>query len=94
MSAALSRMDAIQAQQMALEAERHRQREITRIDLALERITQGEFGCAPDAANRSVRRAWRSGNSVLHPMRGCLSSRLDLDQCASVQVALAERIHS
>lgn len=40
----LSRMDAIQGQQLALEAERRRQREISRIDTALARIAAGEFG--------------------------------------------------
>jgi DnaK suppressor protein len=43
----LSRIDAIQGQQMALEAERRRRREIVRIDAALARIAAGEFGwCA------------------------------------------------
>ncbi len=43
----LSRMDAIQGQQMALEAERRRQREIGRIDTTLARIAADEFGwCA------------------------------------------------
>ena len=43
----LSRMDAIQNQSMALEAERRRAIEITRIDAALQRIEEGEFGyCA------------------------------------------------
>lgn len=43
----LSRMDAIQGQQMALEAERRRQREVARIDAALERLDADEFGyCA------------------------------------------------
>jgi DnaK suppressor protein len=43
----LSRTDAIEGQQMALEAERRRQREIARIDAALARLAAGEFGwCA------------------------------------------------
>lgn len=43
----LSRMDALQAQEMAAATERRRQRELDRIDAALERITSGEYGfCA------------------------------------------------
>jgi len=40
----LSRMDAMQAQEMALETERRREIEIGRIDRALERIESGEYG--------------------------------------------------
>jgi len=40
----LSRMDALQMQAMALETERRRQTRIRRIDAALERIDEGEFG--------------------------------------------------
>lgn len=43
----LSRMDAIQQQQMALEADRRRRQEIAAIDAALERIATHQFGdCA------------------------------------------------
>lgn len=43
----LSRMDAIQRQQMALAADRRRRQELAAIDAALARITAGEFGdCA------------------------------------------------
>ena len=43
----LSRMDALQAQEMAAATERRRQLELDRIDAALERITSGEYGfCA------------------------------------------------
>ncbi len=41
----LSRMDAMQAQQMALESARRRQHQLTRIDGALRRIESGEYGC-------------------------------------------------
>jgi DnaK suppressor protein len=40
----LSRMDALQMQAMAIETERRRQTRLRRIDAALERIDQGEFG--------------------------------------------------
>lgn len=40
----LSRMDALQTQAMQLETERRRTIEIQRIDAALRRITEGEFG--------------------------------------------------
>ena len=41
----LSRMDALQSQAMAAEVERRREVELARIDTALERIKQGEYGC-------------------------------------------------
>ena len=40
----LSRMDALQSQAMQLETERRRTIEIQRIDFALQRINEGEFG--------------------------------------------------
>jgi len=40
----LSRMDALQTQAMQLETERRRSIEILRIDSALQRISEGEFG--------------------------------------------------
>jgi DnaK suppressor protein len=40
----LSRMDALQSQAMALETERRRAQEIRRIDAALKRIEDGEYG--------------------------------------------------
>ena len=40
----LSRMDALQDQAMALETERRREAEIRRIDAALKRLDDGEWG--------------------------------------------------
>ena len=40
----LSRMDAMQVQEMALEQERRREIEIQRISAALMRIAEGEYG--------------------------------------------------
>jgi DnaK suppressor protein len=40
----LSRMDALQAQEMAAATERRRQLELERIDAALERIATGDYG--------------------------------------------------
>lgn len=40
----LSRMDAMQAQQMAQAQERTRQAQLTRIDMAMRRIGEGEYG--------------------------------------------------
>jgi DnaK suppressor protein len=40
----LSRMDALQSQAMAAEVERRREAELARIDTALERLKQGEYG--------------------------------------------------
>ncbi len=44
----LSRMDAMQQQQMALESERRRQIQLLRITAALERIVQGHYGLCED----------------------------------------------
>lgn len=40
----LSRMDAMQAQQMALESARRRQQQMAKIEGALQRIAAGEYG--------------------------------------------------
>ena len=40
----LSRMDALQAQQMAQEATRRRQIQLQKIDSALRRLDEGEYG--------------------------------------------------
>jgi len=40
----LSRMDAMQAQEMALEASRRRKRQLLKADSALRRIKAGEYG--------------------------------------------------
>lgn len=40
----LSRMDAMQAQQMALEGDRRRRSQLAEIDRALARIDSGEYG--------------------------------------------------
>ena len=38
-------MDALQSQAMAAEVERRREAELARIDTALERLQEGEYGC-------------------------------------------------
>ena len=40
----LSRIDAMQQQEMALEQERRRQRELRRVEAALQRIDEGTYG--------------------------------------------------
>ncbi len=54
----LSRMDALQAQQMAQEAVRRRQRELMRIDAALHRLDSGDYGycleCGDDMDTRRL----------------------------------------
>lgn len=41
----VSRIDAIQQQQMALASDRQRAEELVRIDAALQRIADGDYGC-------------------------------------------------
>jgi DnaK suppressor protein len=54
----LSRMDAIQAQQMALEAGRRRSHQLAAIEGALRRIESGEYGycfrCGEDIGTRRL----------------------------------------
>ncbi|TDI61845.1 MAG: TraR/DksA family transcriptional regulator [Alphaproteobacteria bacterium] len=54
----LSRMDAIQVQAMAKDAERRRQDEVRRIDAALARLDAGEYGycvtCGEDIAPKRL----------------------------------------
>lgn len=53
----LSRMDAMQAQAMSLEQERRREIELKRIEAALRRMAEGEYGyCAKCGAEIAVRR--------------------------------------
>ena len=53
----LSRMDAMQSQAMALETRRRREIELTRIDAALERIDEEEYGyCASCEEEKNKRR--------------------------------------
>lgn len=48
----LSRMDAIQGQQMALAAERRRQVQTERIQRAIRQMTTGEYGYCASCAER------------------------------------------
>lgn len=54
----VSRIDALQAQQMALASERQRQDELRRIEAALARIEDGSFGicakCGEDIAPKRL----------------------------------------
>ena len=53
----LSRMDAMQVQAMAQEAERRRQRRLHQIDAALDRIRSDEYGfCVSCGADMDVKR--------------------------------------
>ncbi len=53
----LSRMDALQSQQLALESGRRRQLQLTKITAALRRIEAGDFGvCFKCDENIDVRR--------------------------------------
>ena len=47
----VSRIDAMQAQQLALAADRQRQAQIGRIRRALDRIEEGEFGFCVECGN-------------------------------------------
>jgi len=55
----LSRMDALQKQAMSQEVDRRRRSELTRIDAALQRLKEGEFGfcltCGEDIEEARLR---------------------------------------
>ncbi|MTI45776.1 TraR/DksA family transcriptional regulator [Roseibium hamelinense] len=47
----LSRMDALQGQAMAQASERQRRTEIQRIDAALKRLEDGDYGCCVECGD-------------------------------------------
>lgn len=62
----LSRADALQSQQMSLEAKRRRELEMKRIEAALRRIAAGEFGiCARCGDEIGIRRLEANPAAVL-----------------------------
>jgi len=61
----LSRMDAMQAQQVALETARRRQQQIVAIESALRRIESGEYGvCSACGEGIDVRRLFVAPTST------------------------------
>ena len=70
----LSRMDALQSQALAAEVERRREVELERIDMALERIEQGEYGYCVACGEPIVREAAgaRPGDAGVHQLRRAL----------------------
>ena len=53
----LSRMDAMQSQAMAIENKRRREIQLTRVNAALERIKEGEYGyCSQCEEEINIRR--------------------------------------
>ena len=67
----LSRMDALQSQAMELEFERRRHHELQRIESALIRIEEGDYGycavCGDEIAVKRLRK--RPDNAGLHQLR-------------------------
>ena len=68
----LSRMDALQAQQMALAVDRQRQVQISRIRRALSQMDQGEFGYCAECGNEIPEGRLEADPSV-HLCVGCAS---------------------
>jgi DnaK suppressor protein len=61
----LSRMDAMQGQQMALETARRRQQELAAVEVALSRIELGEYGdCIVCGEEINVRRLFVAPTST------------------------------
>lgn len=52
----LSRMDAMQAQAMAMAAQRRRQGELARIEAALRRLADGEYGHCSECGEEIARK--------------------------------------
>lgn len=52
----LNRMDAIQRQQMAKETHRRRQLERAKIEAALARLEEGEYGCCAECGSEILER--------------------------------------
>lgn len=70
----LSRMDAIQQQAMAQAADRRRQGELARIDAALARIAEGEFGWCVECGE-PIARARLDVDPTAPACIGCASGR-------------------
>lgn len=72
----LSRMDALQNQAMALEAERRRRLELQRIDASLKRLESGDYGyCVTCGERIAVRRL--ELDPTLPTCVNCASGRAD-----------------
>lgn len=72
----LSRMDAMQGQAMAIESQRRRELQLRRIDAALARIAEGEYGiCLSCDAGIDPRRLEIDPTATL--CIGCASNRED-----------------
>lgn len=72
----LSRMDALQNQAMALEAERRRRLELQRIDASLKRLEAGDYGyCVACGERIPVRRL--ELDPTLPTCVACASGRAD-----------------
>ena len=78
----LSRMDALQDQAMAIELERRREIELSRIDSALERLAEGEYGYCVTCgqAIEQQRLESRPGNPALSCLRQARGLGRDLFQ--------------
>ena len=70
----LSRMDAMQAQQMALAADRQRQAQIARIRRALSQMDAGEFGYCVECGNEIPEGRLNADPSVQYCI-ACASSK-------------------
>lgn len=70
----LSRMDAIQQQAMAQAADRRRQGELARIDAALGRIAEGEFGWCAECGE-PIARGRLEVDPTVPACIGCASGR-------------------
>jgi DnaK suppressor protein len=70
----LSRMDAIQVQQMALAADRQRRVQISRIQRALKQIDDGEFGFCLECGNE-IPEGRLQADPAAHLCIGCAAAR-------------------
>lgn len=71
----LSRMDAMQKQAMSQEIDRRRQMELTRIEAALRRIEEGEFGYCITCGEKIERERLKL-NPSLPQCRKCASGQI------------------
>jgi len=61
----LTRMDAMQAQEMSIEAQRRRVMELQLIEVALQRLTQGDYGYCPDCGEAIALRRLQHNPAVV-----------------------------
>jgi len=86
----VSRIDAIQSQQMALAAERRRIQELQRIEAALKRIDSGDYGycmvCEEEISEKGSSSIRRIPYALSHSFLTISHQNMHIDECTHLVV--------